>query len=552
MRRNVIIPMINPEQRLLRFRCVDISKIKLILSKVKMTYSSGDPFPMSDFKDSLNLEHILKVINEIVNLCIVNRIFPESEKLAIIKPIVKGVLDSQILSSYRPVSNLSFLSKIIECVMLDQLQEYLQLTQVLPDEQSAYRQLYSTETALCSVVSDLILLMDEGKCGILILLDLSAAFDTVVHSFLLEDLENIGIKDEALELMKNYIEGRTYCVQIGNSKSRTQILSRGVPQGSVLGPILFCIYTIELSYILKRHGVFFKLFADDTQFYLSFSNIEDTTDKMKVILKDIKEWMNQKQLKLNEDKTECLIVGKKGDLKRLGDIQSLNIDGNDIIISKSVKDLGVLLDKNLSMKEQIGKVVKTSGYHLRNIAFVKKYIDESSLKKLIHNHVMSRLDYCNSLYYGLPNYQLRKLQYIMNRAARLIKGGTRRDRITPVLIELHWLPIKARIIFKICVMVYQAIKNGKPDYIRKSLIDYQTRTTVSLRRSDDPYLLDEPRCNLQMGFRAFKTSAPRLYNRLPREIKESNNVDIFKKKLKTYLFRDCYTEEMTINEFYKV
>ena len=422
----------------------------------------------------------------------------------------------------------------------------------MPDEQSAYRQLYSTETALCSVVSDLILLMDEGKCGILILLDLSAAFDTVVHSFLLEDLETIGIEDEALELMKNYIEGRTYCVQIGNAKSKTQKLSRGVPQGSVLGPILFCIYTIELSYILKRHGVFFKLFADDTQFYLTFSNIEDTTDKMKDIMKDIKDWMRQKQLKLNEDKTECLIVGKKGDLRRLEDIGSLNIDGNDISVTKSVKDLGVMLDKNLSMKEQIDKVVKMAGFHLRNIAFVKKYIDESSLKKLIHNHVISRLDYCNSLYYGLPNYQLRKLQYIMNRSARLIKGRTRRDRITPVLIELHWLPIKARIIFKICVMVYQVIKNGKPDYLRKLLRDYHPGTTVSLRRNDDPFMLDEPRCNLQMGFRAFKTSAPRLYNRLPREIKESNNVDIFRKRLKTYLFNDCYTEEMTINELYKV
>ena len=193
-----------------------------------------------------------------------------------------------------------------------------------------------------------------------------------------------------------------------------------------------------------------------------------------------------------------------------------------------------------------------AGYHLRNIAFVKKYIDESSLEKLIHNHVISRIDYCNSLYYGLPNYQLRKLQYIMNRAARLIKGRTRRERITPVLMELHWLPIKARIIFKICVLAYKAIKNGKPDYIRKLLIDYQPGTAVSLRSSDDPYKLEEPRCNLQMGFRAFRISAPRLYNRLPREIKESKNVETFKKRLKTHLYSECYTQERTINMIYQV
>ena len=502
---------------------------------------------VKDFNDN-----ILNAIHEIVNLCIVKRNLPKSEKLAIIKPIVKGGLDSQVFSSYRPVSNLPFLSKIIECVILDQLQEHLSQTQVLPDEQSAYRHLYSTETALCSVVSDLILLMDEGKCGILILLDLSAAFDTVVHSLLLEDLESVGIEGEALELLKDYIEGRTYCVQIGSALSRTHNLVRGVPQGSVLGPILFCIYTIELSYILKKHGIRFKLFADDTQFYLTFINIDDTVTKIKDVMRDIKKWMTMKQLKLNEDKTECLIVGKSSDLRRLEEIHSLNIEGNEIEVKKSVKDLGVMLDSTLSMKEQIDKVVRVAGYHLRNIAFVKKYIDESSLRKLIHNHVISRLDYCNSLYYGLPNFQLRRLQYIMNRAARLIKGTTRRERITPVLIQLHWLPIKARIVFKICVMVYQTIKHGNPGYIRQLLNEHRPGTTVLLRSSDDPFMLEEPRCNLQMGFRAFKTSAPRIFNRLPRKIKECNNVETFKRKLKTFLFSDCYTQEMTINDFYRV
>ena len=137
-----------------------------------------------------------------------------------------------------------------------------------------------------------------------------------------------------------------------------------------------------------------------------------------------------------------------------------------------------------------------AGYHLRNIAFIRKYVDESSMRKLIHNHVISRLDYCNSLYYGLPNYQLKKLQYIMNWAARLIKGVARRDRITPVLIELHWLPIKARIMFKICVMVYQAMSHGIPDYMRHMLSDHQPGTVISLRSSirssDYPLILFEP------------------------------------------------------------
>ena len=140
----------------------------------------------------------------------------------------------------------------------------------------------------------------------------------------------------------------------------------------------------------------------------------------------------------------------------------------------------------------------------------------------------------------------------MNRAARLIKGVARYERITPLLMDLHWLPIKARIIFKICVMVYQTIKHGKPGYLRQMLNDYQPGTAVSLRSTDDQFVLMEPRCNLQLGFRAFKTSAPRLFNRLPREIKESDNVYTFKKKLKTYLFNDCYTQDKQITENYRV
>ena len=161
------------------------------------------------------------------------------------------------------MSNLTFLSKILENVILDQLMLHLQLVQAIPDSQSAYRQLYSTETALCSVVNSLLVSMDEGKCSVLLLLDLSAAFDTVEHDLLLQDCKNIGIVGDALDYLKSYLTGRTYRVQIGKVFSEKKCLRRGVPQGSVLGPILFCIYTAELSCLLQRHGVNFKLYADD-------------------------------------------------------------------------------------------------------------------------------------------------------------------------------------------------------------------------------------------------------------------------------------------------
>ena len=244
--------------------------------------------------------------------------------------------------------------------------DYLQLVNVLPDNQSAYRRLYSTDTTLCSVVNNLLVHMDEGKCSVLILPDLSAAFDTVVHNVLLQDCKNIEIEGDALKYLRSYLENRSYCVQIGTSFSNTRHLQRGIPQGSVLGPILFCVYTSELSHVLRKHGVDFKLYADDTQFYLTLNDVANTEAKISMIMKDVGNWMNSKQLKLNEDKTECLIVGKSTDLRKL-DISTLLINGTSMTVRKTVKDLGVIVDCNLSFKDQINQVVRTTGYHLRNI-----------------------------------------------------------------------------------------------------------------------------------------------------------------------------------------
>ena len=268
--------------------------------------------------------------------------------------------------------------------------------------------------------------MDEGKCSILVLLDLSAAFDTVVHHLLIEDLMSIGVEGNALEYLSNYLTDRKYSVRIGNFSSESAPLTRGVPQGSILGPILFCIYTIGLSNMLRNIGVEFRTFADDTQFYLAITEIDATCERLNLILDNIKTWMAYKQLKLNVNKTEYMIIGKKNDLDALRGSRFI-VDNNQLEFVDKVKDLGVLIDNILSFNSQINNVIKISGYHLRNIAFIRKYIDEDSAKKLVCSCVINRLDYCNSIYYGLPNYQLKKLQKIFNRAARLIKGVSRRD-----------------------------------------------------------------------------------------------------------------------------
>ena len=262
--------------------------------------------------------------------------------------------------------------------------------------------------------------------------------------------------------------------------------------------------------------------------------------------------MDAIKTKLNEEKTECLIIGKSNVIQRLA-ISELLINDTVIKPQNVIKDLGVYIDKHLLFKDQINHVVRVASYHLRNISFVKKYLDEKTVHMLIHNHVISRLDYCNSIYYGLPNYLLKKMQYVINRAARLIKGLPSHERITPVLIELHWLPIKARIIYKICTLTYQVLKCGEPKYLKDHLHDFYVDTSMVLRHNDDQNRLVEPRSNTNLGFRAFARCAPRLYNKLPICIKNCENLSTFKKKLKTHLFNDAYdVGDLSINPPYRV
>ena len=190
------------------------------------------------------------------------------------KPTLKSGKDQQNVESYRPISNLSFLGKTIETAAKKQL-IYCPHgdTKCTEGGQSAYREFHSTETALCSIVSDLLEYMDNGKYAILILLDLSAAFNTVDHKLLIDDLMYAGVEGMALNWFKSYLENRSYHVKINGTKSERRTLQRGVPQGSVLGPVLFLIYTIELAWILKQHSVKFKMFADDTQFYFIINTV---------------------------------------------------------------------------------------------------------------------------------------------------------------------------------------------------------------------------------------------------------------------------------------
>ena len=522
------------------FSAVTESEVRKIIAKSPTKSCSLDPAPTWMVKDSV--DELIPMVTILVNLSLQSANVPDSMKQALVTPLLKkDDLDPEVLKNYRPVSNLSFLSKVLERVVAARLTNYMTINQLHEPMQSAYRACHSTETALVRVQNDILRTLDQGGAAILVLLDLSAAFDTIDHSILLSRMESVlGVKGSALQWFKSYLLGRKQRIKINDDFSENQEILWSVPQGSVLGALLFLIYIIPLAQLIRSYGLSNHGYADDTQLCLSFKKTSDNAIVKSEILNlekclcDISVWMSQNKLKLNNDKTEIILFGSKKHLAELN-IKSLSIAGTDVsVASEPVRNLGAMFDSQLIMAPHVKSIVKKSSFHLRNIGKARHVLTEDATKTVMQSLVMSRLDYCNALLIGIQQDLIAKLQRLQNSAARIVSRTRKYEHITPVLIKLHWLPIKFRIQFKVLLLVYKALNGLAPKYIKELLVPYKPRRHL---RPEAKGLLDEPRTRLKFGDRAFSISAPRLWNALPQHLKDSTSCQAFKKCLKTHLFR---------------
>ena len=233
----------------------------------------------------------------------------------------------------------------------------------------------------------------------------------------------------------------------------------------MLGQLLFSLYTRRLSQLLDDLGLSYHMYADDTQVYCSFRDNEFQTAKDKITgaLHSIKAWMASMKLRLNFSKTKVILFSPKHQRKMMMEkFRSLNLDGIEIELSSEVKILGVIFDEALSFNAQISSVVRACNFALHGIQVAREFLPRDVLISTVTHEVLTRLDYCNSLYISLPKYQLRRLQVVMNRAARLVFGLPRREHITPHLRRLHWLPVGTRIDYKIILLAYKAQRFAQP------------------------------------------------------------------------------------------
>ena len=271
------------------------------------------------------------------------------------------------------------MSKLTERAVFNQLHEHMMANGIYPFLQSAYRQHHSTETALLRVMNDILLKMNSQHVTLLVLLDLSAAFDTVSHDVLLDRLHNdVGLRGNALNWFYSYLSQRSQRVSIHGTLSNYFDLDCGVPQGSCLGPLLFVVYASKLFTIIKKHLPNVHCFADDTQLYLSFksddkSSLDEAISAMNRCISDLRNWMIRDRLMINDDKTELILIGTRQQLGKINDVCNISVGDYDIYPSSSVRNLGAWFDNKLSTSTHVTKICKAAFYQPHNIRRIKKY-----------------------------------------------------------------------------------------------------------------------------------------------------------------------------------
>ena len=322
-----------------------------------------------------------------INLSLSTETVPNEWKDAIVLPTLKRKQDILTKENYRPISNLPFVSKICEKTVAVQFSNHPRENFLIESFQSGYRANHSTEIALLRVFNDILRSIDQWKVTILVLLDLSAAFDTVDHNILLQRLHTrFGISGTALDWFKDYLANRRQRVSVNGSLSDPVQVKCGVPQGSVLGPLLFLAYISPLGDIIRRHGLDFHMYADDTQLYLAFhfEKSQMALATIRAAICDINDWLLLNMLKFNTGKTDLYVIGSHQQLSKLNLPLAIHVEQSEMVTDESITNLGVIMDQHLKLDGHVNKVFKVCMFHLRTISKIRRFLTIEACKLLIH------------------------------------------------------------------------------------------------------------------------------------------------------------------------
>ena len=458
--------------------------IKKIINGLKINTATGkDDIDMKLIKDA-NLI-ITPVLTDIINLGYETNTFPECMKSSIIVPIYKEG-DINNIKNYRPIAILPAISKIIERSAVNQIISYLETNQLITKCQHAYRKQHGTITNLVEAINHIYREIDNKKYSAIVKMDLSKAFDCINHRILLNKLNNMGLKKDSLTWMASYLANRFQCTKFQNYTSTEGKSTSGVPQGSILGPLLFICYTNDFPEHLSNLSKVLS-YADDTELLITASSKKELKEKIEAAIEQAQNWFKKNSMKLNSDKTEILVFNTHNDLENI----SFDVEHDNQMISllpkKHIEILGILIDQDLNWTKQVNKVKRNSMNATRNIHRINHLLTREHRINMYNGVIKPNFDYGDILWGGCLEKDSQSLQRIQNFAVKSITGNRKYDSASQSFKELKFLNLQQRRKVHETVFLHKALLNKSSKNLHEEYTSYLP--PIHTRRAEHRKLL---------------------------------------------------------------
>ena len=476
---------------------------------------------------------IAESLTKLVNLSYRMKVFPDSMKKATIRPIHKKNCTDE-MSNYRPISLLSVVSKIFERSATNQLVKHLEENHLLNGTQHAYRKGHSTQTCLMEAVEYIHKERDRGNIVGIASLDLSKAFDSINHSLLLEKLRRLGLGEDAINWCGSYLKDRVQKTKFKKYVSEECKVTSGVPQGSILGPILFICFTNDMANIFQNCKVL--SYADDTQLIVTGPNLKQVKAQLEELINTAQNWYTNNSLKNNTGKTEIIIIGKNRTDKKTPTFIEVIEDGkiSKLEPSEYIKILGIYIDEQLNWNHQTQMLRKKANNSIRNLHRINQLIPLKHRILLYNSLVASHYNYSDTVWSGCGVANEKKLQTTQNFAARSILGKSKYSSATEALKTLKFLPLKQKRKVHEAVYVHKALNEKLPRETTQQYRDYEPKTNL---RSSKTHRLNIPKHSTEQYKRGPLYRTLKTWNSVPEELRTDLTTPNFKKKYQEHLIK---------------